>query len=118
MVLAFVIWKDYNCDGWQTVGENGITSGLQAADLLRMFVLEKNNAKNDVWSAARRMTLDIASSFSGQVVSIVASQDINSNIYGRICVVGTKVHYTKPTGVPPFREGGVAWGNVLMFQTR
>lgn len=28
VVLAFVIWKDYNCQGWQTVGKNGLSLGL------------------------------------------------------------------------------------------
>lgn len=47
----------------------------------------------------------------------MASQDSNSDIYGRVCAFESKVFYTKPNNISPFYASG-GWGNALVFQTR
>lgn len=90
VVLAFVIWKDYNCENnWKTVGQNGAASGFTLMKDKMGFFTWTTVSKDDLWNAVKSF-VDRLSVYDNQIggYSAVGSQDNDAELYGRICVKG------------------------------
>ena len=100
------------------MGKNGAASGFGSTDKgnIESFMPAGSQLSN-LWGGAKYFSGTILANL-GRVVSVVASQDSNSDFYGRICMVGDNYYYTKAEGVSPFTVIGTDWGNMLFFQTR
>jgi hypothetical protein len=123
--LNFVIWKDYNCQGWQTVGDviylypflmSGLAIGGTASDLSSVLSTFKDSSLN-VWFAAssfmNRLT-ETASYKGDKAFSIVMSQDSdNTRFYARVCMISSNYFYTNLIDTD-----NKNWGKFLFFQTR
>jgi hypothetical protein len=124
LYYAIIIWKDYNCDGWQTI-DGTQPSGFDS-DRKNQIVatIQEQSAKFDIniWNIAD----DFMTSLKNKNLfpetkygfSVVMSSHANS-IWARICVVGTNFYtisadYSgRSIGYSPTN-----WGNLLLFQTR
>jgi hypothetical protein len=119
--LNFVIWKDYNCQNWQKVGEgNAFASGFTSSsfnDDLSSVVSQFTDRTVNIWKSASSFLTKLAAtpSLSGnKAYSIVMSQDNDSTyFYGRVCMVSNNYLYTSLTDS---QEN--SWGTYLFFQTR
>lgn len=122
-VLAFIIWKDYNCDGnWKTVGVNGVFVGFDIIEENAGSFVNQPYGRNDVWNAAVHYVDTMIAKRDGGY-SVVVSQDEMSQFYGRICVESANRYYylaRNGNGNMAFMDpvGGTNWGNLLAFQTR
>ena len=129
-ILGFVIWKDYNCDRWLSLGD----SSYQYSGLSSDQVGQINNAISaitaqwnvNIWIAAANFmeSLTSLSDFSGsdKAFSVVMSENYDQTyFYSRLCVKSSNFFYlgvdllNQPIGVD---GGNNNWGNLLLFQTR
>ena len=94
-ILGFVIWKDYNCDRWLSLGD----SSYQYSGLSSDQVGQINNAISaitaqwnaNIWIAAANFmeSLTSLSDFSGsdKAFSVVMSENYDQTyFYSRLCV--------------------------------
>lgn len=51
--ISFVIWKDYNCQGWKTVGKNGQGSKLPNLAQIKSAMIKFAYPMSDLWNAAK-----------------------------------------------------------------
>lgn len=124
--FSFVIWKDYNCQGWKTVAQSGVRSGFAPAQItkIRGFItalVTEQLIDVDPWTLAK-MIVDAVQADSifavsdDHAYSIVLAQDYSdSYMYGRVCEVGTNHFYTVYGNNAALKNSK---GSFLLFQTR
>lgn len=124
--FSFVIWKDYNCQGWQTVGQNGLASSFSSGQRNKIkgwisSVATEQLIINDPWTVAKRI-VDAVQADADFVVadnhaySVVLHQDYDWTMaYGRVCEVGTNHFYSM---LETFNPLAGSYGGLLLFQTR
>jgi hypothetical protein len=122
-VFGFVIWKDYKCGGYQTVGDSlfDVAKGLDMDPF-------KTSIKNCVSAFSTGYTMniwDLASQFMKKLqstapfnvgdYSIILSNNADSTaMYARICMM-SNLHTIFSFGVGANLQG---YGKYLLFQTR
>ena len=122
-MLAFVIWKDYNCGQRIIAGKNGPEPMVYDSMGVRKTLTSSFNFETeDLWNGCVHITKTY-SDYSAGGYSVVASQDSDSEFYGRVCWDGDYYIYTKKDldgGAKPFYSvrDSRAWGNAYLFQTR
>ncbi len=99
-VYSFVIWKDYNCQDWGTVGaiQKGATDFTTEEQTQIKNSINSSADKSDIWLIAKTFMNSLKSQtlFKGDstAYSLVLSQDNTStSYYGRICMVKNRHIY-------------------------
>lgn len=111
--LAYIIWKDYNCDKWQTISsmrEQSLTFTSEQLQQIGSFQFPA--AATDVWDTAFRFIEHVNSQtlLRNGGYSVVMSQDDGPGYRGYLCLVNNNYYLENDliTGQ----------GSYLLFQTR
>lgn len=105
-----------------TVGKNGPAAVFRDVDIMKTLTSGFNYEKDDLWNGCVFISKKYEDYALGGY-SVIASQDSNSDFYGRVCVKPNIYIYTKKDfvdGTKPFystAESG-PWGNAFVFMNR
>ncbi len=116
----FVIWKDYNCGKWQTLGEL-FTSSFNNAETFQINTALsqiENDTADDIWGETKKFMKSLTTQQnlggSTKALSVVMTQTGNTmDVFGRLCSFEDKLQKDF------FKYKGVRnWGYYILFQTR
>ncbi len=118
--LSFVIWKDYNCQGWIEPGSSLTFTSTENAAIIKLSNSFQASAdRADIWGTAKKFmnSLVAQTAFSGpdKAYSLIMTQARSieiSSFTGRICLMGNKYYRNTMT----FKDNLNAL--VFLFQTR
>lgn len=117
-VLAYLIWKDYNCHTWRKMSSIfSAKSSFTASQQTKMNTYLFNGLDTDIWRAAYTFVDYISAQtlFNTGGYSAVFSQHTNPIIFGYICIVNLNYYYKISVTV----NGTTSkYGYYFIFQTR
>lgn len=116
--LSYVIWKDFNCGTWTTVG-NAIALGsnfLSDQDAILSTYYFDIKAYNDIWLSGFNFVEYLQGNivFNGAGFSVVMSSDGNPTFSGYFCMFGYNSYMQKNV----YYTGKGYAGSYFLFQTR
>lgn len=116
-VLAYIIWKDYNCQAWSVF--SGLLTSISTFtedQRIDMYTYAFSGVETDVWGAAYAFVefLNAKSSFSSGAYTVVMSQYATAIIRGYVCVVNK--NYSSVKNIQA--SGSDTYGSYFLFQTR
>jgi hypothetical protein len=120
--VSFIIWKDYNCNGWTSINANviGGVNTFPAATNSLVYSFVNNwgtEQSSDPWGVAVNCITSLQAynaAFQGndKAYTIIVSQSYYARYFAKVCVL----HYAYYTG---YTIGiSTTWGKILLMQMR
>jgi hypothetical protein len=125
--VSFIIWKDYNCNGWASINHNTLT--MQVYQGVNTFPTATNglvyqfltnfgvNREEDPWGAAGTFLTSLQNSnvaFQGQdkAYTVIISQSISAVYFAKVCALYYAYDQAYNLGI------STIWGQSLLLQMR
>jgi hypothetical protein len=125
--VSFIIWKDYNCNGWASINSNlvvkmenyGInTFPSETNSLVFSFINQwGNDQKDDPWGVAVNcitslQAYDAAFQGNDKAYTIIVSQSSSTWYFGKVCALGYIYYMGYNIGAQ------TTWGKIMLLQMR
>ena len=89
--LAYIIWKDYNCNTWSKINTIfGKVTNLPSDQLAAINAYAFTGLQADIWGKAHIFIEQLSTQFNTVAFSGIFSQDSSALFYGYICYVNGK----------------------------
>jgi hypothetical protein len=121
--VSFIIWKDYNCNGWASINYNTIIDQNAGIDtfpstLGKTFINSfATDQQDDPWGVAVSMITSLQNynaAFQGndKAFTIIVSQSTYAKYFAKIC----SLHFMY---YPKYYIGNnIHWGKIILLQMR
>jgi hypothetical protein len=125
--VSFIIWKDYNCNGWASINSNKIatmpSSGIntfppETNSLVYSFINSWGTEQSDdPWGVSvslitQLQNFDAAFQGNDKAYTIIVSQSYYARYFAKVCALGYIYYMGYSIGSQTF------WGKVMLLQMR
>jgi alpha-amylase/alpha-mannosidase (GH57 family) len=125
--VSFIIWKDYNCNGWNTIDYKSVLMTVRGSvntfpsathDLANNFAnFFATDQSDDPWAVAvsfitQLQNFDAAFQGNDKAFTVVLSQSYNARYFAKVCASGYVYNPSQTLGQTS------SWGKTLLLQMR